>query len=65
MALSCYHLYRTYNGYEGTFADFFDLFPHRWLEGNPHTLDTPFHVVLTESAARKYFGDACLAGWIA
>jgi hypothetical protein len=26
VALSYYHLYRTYNGYGGTFADFFDLF---------------------------------------
>jgi hypothetical protein len=26
VALSYYHLYRTYNGYQGTFAEFFDLF---------------------------------------
>ncbi len=43
-----------------TGPDFFDIFPHHWLEGSPHTLDTPFHVVLTESAARKYFGDGPL-----
>jgi putative ABC transport system permease protein len=43
-----------------TGPDFFSIFPHRWLEGSPHTLDTPFHVVLTESAARKYFGDGPL-----
>jgi hypothetical protein len=26
VALSCYHLYRNYNGYEGTFPQFFDRF---------------------------------------
>src|SRR5262245_14593009 len=26
VAVSYYHLYRSYNGFEGTFADFFDLF---------------------------------------
>jgi hypothetical protein len=43
-----------------TGPDFFDIFPHHWLVGNPRTLDTPFHLVLTESAARTYFGGAPL-----
>ena len=42
------------------FADgaFFDVFSFSLREGDPQTaLDAPFSVVLTESAARKYFGD--------
>jgi len=35
---------------------FFELFPHRWLAGNPAVLDKPGRIVFTESAARKYFG---------
>lgn len=42
------------------FADstFFQIFSSKLLQGNPHrALDGPHKVVLTESAARKYFGD--------
>ncbi|HEY6900745.1 MAG TPA: ABC transporter permease [Puia sp.] len=35
---------------------FFDLFPHVWLAGSPAVLREPNHVVLSEDAARKYFG---------
>lgn len=39
-----------------TGPSFFDLFPHQWVAGNPAVLNSPGKVVLTESAARKYFG---------
>ncbi|HEY4286538.1 MAG TPA: ABC transporter permease [Puia sp.] len=39
-----------------TGPSFFDIFPHQWLVGNPAVLNTPGKVVLSESAARKYFG---------
>jgi len=36
----------------------FDLLSYRWLAGNPKTaLNTPFQVVLTENAAKLYFGN--------
>lgn len=39
-------------------ADFFSVFSFRLLQGNPKTvLQDPGAVVLTESLARKYFGD--------
>ncbi len=39
-----------------TGASYFSIFPHRWVAGNAATaLNEPFKVVLTESAARKYF----------
>ena len=39
-------------------SNFFDLFDFPLLEGDPHTaLAAPNSVVLTESTARKYFGD--------
>lgn len=38
--------------------DFFNVFPFRLLKGDPsHLLDTPESIVLSVSAARKYFGD--------
>lgn len=38
--------------------EFFDIFDYHWLRGNPKTaLREPNSVVLTESWARKYFGD--------
>ena len=43
------------------FADstFFDVFPLAFQQGDPQTaLDAPYSVVVTASAARKYFGDA-------
>jgi len=37
---------------------YFSIFRYTWLAGTPTTaLDQPFKVVLTESRARKYFGD--------
>ncbi|HEY4107520.1 ABC transporter permease [Puia sp.] len=39
-------------------ADWFQVFSYRWLAGNPaEALNKPFQVVLTEKAARLYFGD--------
>jgi putative ABC transport system permease protein len=38
-------------------ADFFKVFSHVFLHGNPETaLDAPDKVVVTESTAKKYFG---------
>ncbi|PWV56201.1 ABC transporter permease [Chitinophaga sp. S165] len=45
---------------EYAFADqsFTDIFDYEWISGNPQTaLTAPNSVVLTESIARKYFGD--------
>ncbi|HWB94988.1 MAG TPA: ABC transporter permease, partial [Puia sp.] len=39
-----------------TGPSFFDLFPHQWVAAGPAVLDEPNLIVLTESAARKYFG---------
>jgi putative ABC transport system permease protein len=40
-------------------GNYFRIFPYQWLSGNPATaLSYPFSVVLTESQARKYFGNA-------
>jgi putative ABC transport system permease protein len=39
-------------------STFFSIFDHKFIKGNPATaLDEPNSVVLTESAAVKYFGD--------
>jgi putative ABC transport system permease protein len=39
-------------------STFFDLFSFKLLRGNVHTvLSSPYDVVLTESTAKKYFGD--------
>jgi putative ABC transport system permease protein len=39
--------------------DFFEIFSVPFLQGDPRTaLREPFSVILTESAARKYFGSA-------
>ncbi len=39
-------------------ANWFRVFPHQWLAGDPAVaLKEPFQVVLTEKAARLYFGD--------
>ena len=57
---------KTYdNRQEGSYAlstiltgpEFFRLFPHVWLEGDPSVLERPGRIVLTESVARKYFGE--------
>lgn len=38
--------------------NYFDVFQaHRWLAGTPKVLDAPDVVVLTESKAKKYFGE--------
>jgi putative ABC transport system permease protein len=39
-------------------SGYFDIFTHKFLIGDPETcLDEPNSIVLTESLARKYFGD--------
>lgn len=39
-------------------SNYFKVFPdYRWIAGNPHALDAPYNVVLTESKARLYFGE--------
>jgi putative ABC transport system permease protein len=52
------------DGFAGTTIltgpDFFTLFPHRWMVGGPAVLNEPGRVVLSESAARKYFGRGAL-----
>ena len=40
-----------------TWPSYFSIFNYQWLEGNPQSLNQPFKVVLTESRAKKYFGD--------
>ena len=38
--------------------DYFEVFDHyQWIAGTSKTLTEPFHVVLTESRVRTYFGD--------
>src|SRR5579863_1953232 len=37
-------------------SGYFDIFRYQWLAGNAATLDEPYHVVLTESRGRLYFG---------
>ena len=40
-----------------TGPDYFRLFKHHWLAGNPETsLNQPFQVVLSENKAKSYFG---------
>jgi len=51
---------QTFQEDESMFADssFFKVFSFKLLRGNPNTaLVKPFSIVLTEDAARKYFGD--------
>jgi len=40
-----------------TWPQYFDIFKYQWLAGNARSLSEPFKVVLTESRAKKYFGD--------
>lgn len=55
--------YKEMNGLAMVEPSFFKMFdfgdkPLRWLQGNPEkALVEPFSVVLTESIAKKYFGD--------
>ena len=44
-----------------TWPSYFSIFQYTWLQGNPRALSEPFKVVLTESRARKYFGDIPLS----
>ena len=37
--------------------EFFDIFRYKWLSGTATSLKDPNNVVLSESVARKYFGD--------
>jgi len=50
-----------------TFADpqYLEIFHYEWLAGNPATaLSAPFSVVLTESEAKRYFGQGSPAEWM-
>jgi putative ABC transport system permease protein len=50
-----------------TFADpqYLEIFRYKWLAGNPATaLKAPFSVVLTESEAKRYFGQGGPADWM-
>lgn len=40
-----------------TWPSYFNIFSYQWLQGNPQSLNQPFKVVLTESRAKKYFGN--------
>jgi len=38
--------------------EFFDVFTFEWIAGNPEgALDEPYTIVITESVAKKFFGD--------
>ena len=39
-----------------TGPDYFSIFTYQWLAGSAAVLNAPFRVVLSEKAARKYFG---------
>ena len=47
-----------------TWPQYFDIFKYQWLKGNAQTLNEPFKVVLTESRAKKYFGNIPLNSMI-
>jgi putative ABC transport system permease protein len=39
--------------------ELFEIFDFKWLQGDPHTaLEQPFTMVLTQTAARRYFADS-------
>jgi ABC-type antimicrobial peptide transport system permease subunit len=40
-----------------TWPDYFSIFKYQWLAGSPISMKDPFKVVLTESRAKKYFGN--------
>ncbi len=40
-----------------TSSGYFDIFRYQWLAGNAASLDEPYHVVLTASRGRLYFGN--------
>ena len=37
-------------------ADYFNIFKYHWIAGDASSMKEPFHVVLTDSKAEKYFG---------
>ena len=37
---------------------YFDIFKYQWVAGDPSTLNEPYRVVLTTSAAKRFFGQA-------
>lgn len=47
---------RAYNDVVLAEPEYFDIFRYQWLAGDPSTLKEPYHVVLTESGAQRYFG---------
>lgn len=40
-----------------TWPSYFNIFSYQWLQGNAQSLNEPFKLVLTESRAKKYFGN--------
>ena len=53
------------NGAAFAGPSFFEVFSYRLLEGDPqNALSDPFQIVLTPSAAKKYFGDEAALGKI-
>lgn len=40
-----------------TWPSYFNIFSYQWLLGHPQSLNEPFKLVLTESRAKKYFGN--------
>ena len=40
-----------------TWPEYFNIFKYHWLLGDANVLSEPFKIVLTESRARKYFGN--------
>jgi len=40
-----------------TNSQYFDILPRKWLSGNPLSLNTAGHIVLTEKALKKFYGD--------
>lgn len=53
-----YNEFRAYENFVAVDSTFFQIFDCQFVEGNPETaLDQPYSVVLTESLAKKYFGN--------
>ncbi len=58
-----YNEFRAYENFFIADSTFFQIFDSRFIEGDPATaLDEPYSVVLTESLARKYFGNSSPLG---
>jgi putative ABC transport system permease protein len=47
-----------------TSSGYFDIFRYQWLAGNATSMDEPYHVVLTASRGRLYFGNVAPAEMI-